>query len=52
VPVWTAVLIALAGVAFPVSRIPRLAIVAHAADLLMLVPMGYVALRKWKSLSA
>jgi hypothetical protein len=51
VPVWTAVLIALAGVAFPVSRIPRLAIVAHAADLLMLVPMGYVALRKWKSLS-
>jgi len=43
-PRWIAVLLALAGLAFPASRIPRLALVAHAADLLMLVPLAYVAI--------
>ena len=43
VPPWVAVLLALAGLAFPASRIPRLALVAHAADVLMLLPLTYVA---------
>lgn len=39
-PMWTAVLLVAAGVIFPVSRIPRIEMIAHAADLLLLVPMA------------
>jgi hypothetical protein len=43
-PLWAGVLICLAAIAFPVSRIPRIALVAHAADLLMLVPLAHTGL--------
>jgi hypothetical protein len=33
------VLLALGAIAFPVSRIPRIEILAHIADLLLLIPM-------------
>lgn len=37
VPMWMAVLLAASGAAFPLSRIARIDLVAHAADLAMLV---------------
>jgi hypothetical protein len=40
---WAGALLALGGALFPLARIPRLAVVAHAVDLLMLVPMWYLA---------
>jgi hypothetical protein len=42
VPQWIGLLMCLAAIAFPVSRIPRIALVAHAADGLMLVPLAYI----------
>jgi hypothetical protein len=44
-PVWIAALIAASGVAFPLSRIPRLAWTAHAADGLLLIPLLFLGLR-------
>ena len=41
IPLWAGLLICLAAIAFPVSRIPRIPLVAHAADVLMLVPLAY-----------
>lgn len=41
IPLWAGLLICFAAIAFPVSRIPRIALVAHAADVLMLVPLAY-----------
>ncbi|GLZ81995.1 hypothetical protein Afil01_68020 [Actinorhabdospora filicis] len=38
-PLWTAVTLVVAGAVFPISRIPRIEIIGHAADLLLLVPM-------------
>lgn len=43
VPVWVAVLLAASGAAFPLSRIPRTELFAHAADLAMLVASCYLA---------
>ncbi len=40
-PRWAGILICLAAIAFPVSRIPRIDLVAHAADVLLLVPLAY-----------
>ena len=48
-PVPIGVLIVLGGLAFPLSRITREASVAHVADLLLLVPFGYLALRPPRS---
>lgn len=39
---WVGALIALNGVLFPVSRIMRIEMIAHAADVCMLVPMVYL----------
>lgn len=39
---WAGTMLALGGALFPVARIPRLAIAAHAVDLLLLVPMWYI----------
>jgi hypothetical protein len=40
IPLWAGLLICLAAIAFPVSRIPRIALAAHAADVLMLIPLA------------
>jgi hypothetical protein len=45
VPVPVGVLICLGAVAFPISRIPREAAVAHVADLLLLLPFLYLGVR-------
>lgn len=42
VPWWTGAMLALGGALFPVARIPRIELVAHSVDLLMLVPAGYM----------
>lgn len=39
-PLWTAAVMVVAGAVFPLSRIPRIEMIAHAADLLLLVPMA------------
>jgi hypothetical protein len=44
IPRWAGVLICLAAIAFPVSRIPRIDVVAHAADALMLAPLAFLGL--------
>lgn len=49
IPLWAGILICLAAIAFPVSRIPRIDLVAHAADGLMLVPLTYIGLGFLKS---
>lgn len=41
-PLWVGVLIALSGALFPVSRIMRVEMIAHATDICMLVPMAYL----------
>ena len=41
---WLGVCIAAAGVVFPASRIPRIALLAHGADVLMFVPMAVIGL--------
>jgi hypothetical protein len=44
VAVWLGVLLAIGAIAFPVSRIPRIELVAHLADLLIAIPaitLGY-----------
>lgn len=48
-PMWVGALLVLAGLAFPASRIPRIAAIAHAADLLMFVPLAWLG---WRYLSA
>lgn len=44
-PVPLAVLLVIAAAAFPLSRVSREIDLAHAADLLMLVPFGWLAVR-------
>ena len=41
-PLWPCILLCLAAIAFPLSRIPRIVFVAHVADLLMIVPCIYL----------
>lgn len=50
-PLWTAVLFAVAGAAFPISRIPRIEAVAHVADLLLLIPSAYLGVTLLLALS-
>ena len=45
IPRWTGGLVGLAGAVYPVSRIPRIQLLAHTADLLLLVPMVYLGVR-------
>jgi hypothetical protein len=45
VPVPVGVLICLGAAAFPMSRIPREALIAHLADLLLLLPFLYLGVR-------
>lgn len=45
---WVGLLLSLGGILFPVSRILRIETIAHAVDLLMLLPLYYIA---WQTLS-
>ena len=40
VELWVGISIALAGVLFPLSRIPRIELIAHIADAFMLIPLA------------
>lgn len=42
IPLWAGILLSLGGALFPVARIPRLDILAHGVDLMMLIPMWYL----------
>ncbi len=46
VPTWWAGLLCLGAVAFPASRIPRIELLAHVADLLLLVPLVWLGWRQ------
>ena len=46
-PVWTGVLLGVSALLFPASRIPRIEWIAHAVDLLMLVPCAYLSRSLW-----
>jgi hypothetical protein len=46
VPAAVGILLCLGAVSFPLSRIPRESLVAHAADLLLLVPFAWLAFRR------
>jgi hypothetical protein len=45
VPPAVGVLLAIGAVVFPLSRIPREVVVAHLADLVLLLPFAYIGLR-------
>ena len=42
VPSWTAVMICVGALAFPLSRIPRIEVVAHITDILLAIPLIYI----------
>lgn len=48
VPRWTAMLLGLGALAFPISRIFRIEWVAHGVDLLLLVPSLYLGWLLWR----
>jgi hypothetical protein len=39
---WVGALLCLGAIVFPVSRIPRIEIIAHIADFLLLLPLAYI----------
>ncbi|HTD98769.1 MAG TPA: hypothetical protein VK668_05760 [Mucilaginibacter sp.] len=43
VPLWTGILLAAGGLLFPVSRILRIESIGHVVDVLMLIPVWYIA---------
>jgi len=48
IPAWQAILLAFAGIAFPLSRVPRIEWIAHVADILFFIPCFFIALRFFK----
>lgn len=52
IPSWCALLLIIGGIAFPASRIPRIELLAHLADLLILIPTMWVGLQLLRSESA
>jgi hypothetical protein len=48
-PLWTGWSLAAAGVAFPLSRIPRVGWIAHAADALLVIPLVLLGWRLLRS---
>ena len=49
IPLWAGLLLCVAAIAFPVSRIPRIELLAHLADVLLLVPLAHTGLGLLKS---
>jgi hypothetical protein len=47
-PRWVATLICVAALIFPLSRVLRIDGVAYVADILMVLPFGYLAWRAWR----
>jgi hypothetical protein len=47
-PRWVAILICIAAIIFPLSRVLRVDWIAYIADLLMILPFGYLAWRSWR----
>ena len=45
IPMWTGVLISLGAIAFPLSRIPRIEVIAHIADLFLVIPLSFIGMR-------
>ena len=45
VPTWVGLMLALGAAGFPISRFPRIELLAHAADLLLLIPLVWIGLR-------
>ena len=41
-PIWVGLMISISGVAFPLSRIPRIVWIAHCCDLIMFIPLCYI----------
>lgn len=52
IPAPLAVMLALGGLLFPVARIPRIDLIAHAVDLLMLIPAWYMGSQMLRSAPA
>lgn len=48
-PGWIGILLCLGAIAFPLSRIPRIELIAHIADLLLLVPLVHIGKRYFLS---
>lgn len=46
VPMVIALMLCIAGIGFPVSRIPRIELLAHIADIILVIPCFYIALKK------
>ncbi len=44
VPRWSAILLCIGAVAFPASRVPRIELLAHTADLFLLIPLALIGL--------
>ena len=45
IPTWAGILICLGAIAFPLSRIPRIELVAHIADILLAIPLLYIGIQ-------
>ncbi|MGF1473789.1 MAG: hypothetical protein ACFB50_18865 [Rubrobacteraceae bacterium] len=52
VPAWVGLLLALAGVGFPISRIPELQLLYYVADGLFIASLGWIGLRNFLSPAA
>ena len=50
VPAWCGLCLAIGGLAFPISRIPRIETLAHLADLLLFIPALVLGLRMMGSM--
>ncbi len=42
--IWVGLLLCLGAITFPLSRIPRIEMVAHIADILFLIPVVYLGI--------
>jgi len=42
VPLWAGILLSVGAIAFPLSRIPRIDLIAHGVDILLFIPAAYL----------
>jgi hypothetical protein len=45
VPRWTAILLGIGAISFPLGRIPDIQVLYHLSDALLLIPLGWIGLR-------
>jgi hypothetical protein len=48
-PLWVSILLVLGAIAFPLSRIPRIEMIAHVSDVLLAIPLFFVGYQYLKS---